>query len=85
MDLRAYFKKYLVHSKKFCKELGIPYQTFYTFYTGKSKISLEMAVKIEQFTKGEVTCKDLAKVNAEIDEQRNRLGENFRGLYVDDN
>jgi len=84
MNLREYFKKYLVSSKKFCKESGIIYQSFYGFYTGRTKVSLGMALQIERFTRGEVTCEDMEKINEQIEEARKRTGKNFRGLYVDE-
>jgi len=83
MDLRAYFKKYLVSSKKFCAEAHIPYQNFNNFFAGRTKISLGLALQIERFTRGEVTCEDMEKTNEEIDEAKKRLGKNFKGLYVD--
>ncbi|WP_420421704.1 helix-turn-helix domain-containing protein [Simkania sp.] len=57
--MKGYLFKYDLPVKKFASDLGISTSYLYQLLRKERKPSLELALKIEQYTNGEVTVKEL--------------------------
>jgi len=61
MDLKTYFETRSVNKSEFARRSGVPLRTLYNLLSGKFKVSLETAVKIEKATLGEVRCAEMLR------------------------
>lgn len=59
MDLKKYLDNKRLTYAEFANQLGIHTHSLHNVVYGKKKPSLDLAVKIEELTDGEITAKDL--------------------------
>ena len=59
MNLKRYLDEKRLTYREFAEKLGIRTQYVQSIAYGKQKPSLDLAVKIEEITNGELTAKDL--------------------------
>lgn len=59
MDVKKYLDEKRLTYREFAEKLGIRIQYLQSIAYGKRKPSLDLAVKIEELTNGELTPKDL--------------------------
>lgn len=59
MDLNEYFKKHNSNIEEFCRKTGISRSAIYLYKTGRMRPSVDVALRIQEATNGEVTFDDL--------------------------
>lgn len=64
--MKAYLFKYDLPVKQFASDLGISTSYLYQLLRKERKPSLELALKIEQYTNGEVSVQELLEEKPEI-------------------
>ncbi len=61
MDLKEYLDVHRITYKEFSERLGINRQSLQNVVYGNKKPSLDLAIKIEELTKGQITPRELLK------------------------
>lgn len=59
MQLKDWLKKQNISARQFAKDNNIACMTIYMHFWKKRRMSVRMALKIEEITKGEVTAKEM--------------------------
>jgi DNA-binding transcriptional regulator YdaS (Cro superfamily) len=59
MDIKAYLEKHELSQEQFAKQLGVSQGLVWQWLDGRTRITAERAVEIEEKTAGEVTRRDL--------------------------
>jgi transcriptional regulator with XRE-family HTH domain len=59
MTLKEFVNKYKMTGKKFCAGSGISFPTYWSLMKGSHRPSQRTSEKIEQFTQGLITVKEL--------------------------